>query len=162
MMPEISEKAKFSRRYTNHSIRVTSITAMDEAGIEARHIMRASGHRSEASIRSYSKRIRENNQREMSDSLNNILQSDNINHELQPEGDHNITETTPEAQPLLGLSAAEIEALFSFENTLDKMPMDINMVALQNVCVSGNQNQENSPHPAVSSNFQLSMNNVQP
>ncbi|XP_076080239.1 uncharacterized protein LOC143051094 [Mytilus galloprovincialis] len=170
MMPEISEKAKLSRRYTNHSIRATSITAMDESGIEARHIMRASGHRSEASIRSYSKRLSENNQREMSDSLNSILQtnqSDNINHELQSEnakGDHNITVTTPEAQPLLGLSAAEIEALFSYETTLEEIPvtpMDIT-VAPQNVCVSDNQNKENSPHPAVSSNVQLSMNNVQP
>ncbi|CAG2219544.1 unnamed protein product [Mytilus edulis] len=170
MMPEISEKAKLSRRYTNHSIRATSITAMDESGIEARHIMRASGHRSEASIRSYSKRLSENKQREMSDSLNSILQtnqSDNINHELQSEhaeGDHNITVTTPEAQPLLGLSAAEIEALFSYETTLEEIPvtpMDIT-VAPQNVCVSDNQNKENSPHPAVSSNVQLSMNNVQP
>ncbi|VDI51113.1 Hypothetical predicted protein [Mytilus galloprovincialis] len=143
---------------------------MDESGIEARHIMRASGHRSEASIRSYSKRLSENKQREMSDSLNSILQtnqSDNINHELQSEnakGDHNITVTTPEAQPLLGLSAAEIEALFSYETTLEEIPvtpMDIT-VAPQNVCVSDNQNKENSPHPAVSSNVQLSMNNVQP
>ncbi|VDI16195.1 Hypothetical predicted protein [Mytilus galloprovincialis] len=169
MMTEISEKAKLSRRYTNHSIRATSITAMDEAGIEARHIMRASGHRSEASICSYSKRLSENKQREMSDSLNSILQtnqSDNINHELQSEhaeGVHNITVTTPEAQPLLGLSAAEIEALFSYETTLEEipvMPMDIT-VAPQNVCVPDNQNKENSPHPAVSSNVQLSMNNMQ-
>ncbi|CAC5384014.1 unnamed protein product [Mytilus coruscus] len=151
MMPEISERAKLSRRYTNHSIRATSITAMDEAGIEARHIMRASGHRSEASIHSYSKRLSEKKQREMSDSLNNILQSGNINHELQPEGDHYITETRP--QSLLRLSAAEIEVLFSFENTWEEIPTDINTVAPQNVCVSGNQNKENSPHPAVFSNF---------
>lgn len=49
-MPEISEKAKLSRRYTNHSIHATSITAMDEAGIEARHIVQASGHRSESAV----------------------------------------------------------------------------------------------------------------
>jgi hypothetical protein len=76
MMPEISIKAKLSQRYANHSVRATSISAMDNAGVEARHIMRASGHRSESSIRSYSKRLSENKQREISDSLNSALQTE--------------------------------------------------------------------------------------
>lgn len=59
MMPDISEQAKLSFRYTNHSVRATAITDLDDAGIEARH-MRASGHKSEASIRSYAKRLSEN------------------------------------------------------------------------------------------------------
>jgi hypothetical protein len=45
IMVNISEKAKLSIRYTNHSIRSTSITIMDDAGVEARHIMRVTGHR---------------------------------------------------------------------------------------------------------------------
>jgi hypothetical protein len=53
MMPGISEQAKLSFRYTNHSVRATAITALDDADIETRHIMRASGHKSETSIRSY-------------------------------------------------------------------------------------------------------------
>jgi hypothetical protein len=44
-MGELSGMADLSKHYTNHSIRATSITTMDEAGIEARHIMRVSGHR---------------------------------------------------------------------------------------------------------------------
>jgi hypothetical protein len=60
MMPDISEQAKLSFRYTNHSFRATAITALDDTGIEARHIVRASGHKSEASIRSYAKRLSEN------------------------------------------------------------------------------------------------------
>ena len=60
MMPDISEQAKLSFRYTNHSVRATAITDLDDAGIEARHIMRASGHISEASIGSYAKRLSEN------------------------------------------------------------------------------------------------------
>ena len=74
MMPEISIKAKLSQRYANHSVRATSISAMDNAGVEARHIM--SGNRSESSIRSYSKRLSENKQREISDSLNSALQTE--------------------------------------------------------------------------------------
>lgn len=54
-MKEISTEAKLSRTYTNHSIRATSITLLDKAGFEARHIMTVSGHRNESSIRSYSK-----------------------------------------------------------------------------------------------------------
>lgn len=57
MMPDISEQAKLSFRCTNHSVRATAITALDDTGIEARHIMRASGHKSEVSIRSYAKRL---------------------------------------------------------------------------------------------------------
>ena len=37
----------------NHSIRATAITEMDEAGIDTRHIMRVSGHKSETSIKHY-------------------------------------------------------------------------------------------------------------
>ena len=54
-MKNISTDAGLSQLYTNHSIRATCITVLDSAGNEARHIMSVSGHRSEASIRSYSK-----------------------------------------------------------------------------------------------------------
>ena len=43
-MKEISTEAKLSHIYTNHSIRATSITLLDKAGFEARHIMTVSGH----------------------------------------------------------------------------------------------------------------------
>lgn len=48
---------KFVMNYTNHSIRATSITEMDEAGVASRHIMRISGHKSEASIKNFSNRL---------------------------------------------------------------------------------------------------------
>ena len=46
MMSNISKLSKLSMIYTNHSIRATAITEMDEAGIDTRHIMRVSGHKS--------------------------------------------------------------------------------------------------------------------
>ena len=55
MMKRISKAAKLSKLYTNHSIRATSITILDQNGVEARHIMSVSGHRSESSLRSYTK-----------------------------------------------------------------------------------------------------------
>ena len=55
MMKDISVAAELSMVYTNHSIRATCITQLDNGGNEARHIMAVSGHKSESSIRSYSK-----------------------------------------------------------------------------------------------------------
>ena len=55
MMRQISNQAELSMDYTNHSIRATAVTILDKSGFEARHIMSVSGHRSESSIRRYSK-----------------------------------------------------------------------------------------------------------
>ena len=52
----------------NHCIRATSVTILDDCGIEARHIMTVSGHRSESSIRSYA-RTGLSMKRKMSDQL---------------------------------------------------------------------------------------------
>ena len=57
MMTNISKRSQLSRHYTNHSIRATSITIMDESGLESRHIMKVSGHKSEASLKSYAQNI---------------------------------------------------------------------------------------------------------
>lgn len=46
-MPRISRQAGLSKVYTNHCIRATAIVTLDECGLEARHIMRLSGHRYE-------------------------------------------------------------------------------------------------------------------
>ena len=54
-MKNISQEAKLSKCYTNHSIRETVVTILDKSGFEARHIMAVSEHKNEASIRSYSK-----------------------------------------------------------------------------------------------------------
>ncbi|CAH1240316.1 Hypp5978 [Branchiostoma lanceolatum] len=53
MMRDISRAAGLSKTYTNHSVRVTAIQILDEAGFEARVIMSISGHRNESSIRKY-------------------------------------------------------------------------------------------------------------
>jgi hypothetical protein len=55
MMSDLSVAAALSKTYTNHCTRATAITTLDQAGYEARHIMRVSGHRNEALIKSYSR-----------------------------------------------------------------------------------------------------------
>ena len=68
-MPRISKQAGLSNTYTNHSIRATCITLLDEAGMEARHVMRVSGHLSETSIRSYASRLNDRKKRQISETL---------------------------------------------------------------------------------------------
>ncbi len=50
-----AREAKLSVKYTNHSIRATTITILDRNGYETRHIMSVSGHRSESILKSYTK-----------------------------------------------------------------------------------------------------------
>ena len=56
-MPKLSLKYKLSQRYTNHSIRVTSVQTLEDVNVEGRHIVRISGHKSINSIQSYAKRL---------------------------------------------------------------------------------------------------------
>ena len=71
---DICIEAGVSRKYTNHCLRATTVTALDDAGYQARDIMTVSGHRSEASIRSYS-RTSEKRKKEMSAALSNLMPS---------------------------------------------------------------------------------------
>ncbi|XP_041475625.1 uncharacterized protein LOC121424096 [Lytechinus variegatus] len=64
-MSVISKQAQCSKVYTNHCLRATAINKLDNAGFEARHIMAISGHRSENSIKHYS-RVGESQKRRMS------------------------------------------------------------------------------------------------
>ena len=78
MMKNISTDAGLTKVYTNHSIRATCITLLDSAGSEARHIMSVSGHKSEASIRSYAKTDLDR-KRKMSDILSSTMISNSMN-----------------------------------------------------------------------------------
>jgi len=68
-MKSISTAAGLSQKYTNHCLRATCITALDQSGFEARHIMSVSGQKCESSIRAYSHNVAENVRRNMSLSL---------------------------------------------------------------------------------------------
>ena len=69
-MKILSERAKLSQMYTNHCIRASVVTKLDEERFEARHIMVVSSHKSENSIKSYSAKCPENKKKEMFEALN--------------------------------------------------------------------------------------------
>ena len=52
-----------SQEYTNHCIRSTAVFVLDNNNVEARHIMRVSGHKNESSMRSCSRQLRESKTR---------------------------------------------------------------------------------------------------
>ncbi|XP_048767947.2 uncharacterized protein LOC125674728 [Ostrea edulis] len=69
MMQNISKQADLSKVYSNHCIRATCITLLDESGYEGRHIMTVSKHKSETSLKHYVSKAREKKKREMSNAL---------------------------------------------------------------------------------------------
>ena len=69
LMKTISVEYKLSKKYTNHCIRSTAVSVLGNNNFEAGHIMRVSGHKSETSIRSYSRQLTECKQREISHTL---------------------------------------------------------------------------------------------
>jgi hypothetical protein len=73
MMSEISKISKLSKKYTNHCIRATAITALDQARFAPRHIMSVSGHRSEVSIKNYSRKTSTDQKRKMSETLGKLI-----------------------------------------------------------------------------------------
>lgn len=75
MMQKISQEANLSKMYTNHCIRATCISVLDECGYEARHIIGLSGHKSELSIKHYASRLNKSKKRDMSTAVSSkVLQ----------------------------------------------------------------------------------------
>ena len=84
MMKDISKLASLSRIYTNHSVRATAITLWSVAQVPSRHIMAISGHRSEASLRSYNARPSSEQLRACSDVLSGALSGRPQQSQQQP------------------------------------------------------------------------------
>jgi len=76
MMKSISEEAKLSKMYTNHGVRATAITLWSNAGVQNRHIMAISGHRSKQSLLHYNTQPSTSQLRTCSEVLSRNLTSD--------------------------------------------------------------------------------------
>lgn len=83
-LPDISKMAGCSKRYTAHCLRATTIQAMSDAGIETRQIMFMSGHRNEASVRSYSRDCSTHQKHKLSA----ILSATASGHDVTETNDH--------------------------------------------------------------------------
>lgn len=118
-MKKLSVNAGLSTKYTNHSIRSTVITAWDNSNIEARHIIGISGHKSEETIKCYSKRCPTKKKREMADIISEKL--GNPPKKCKP----NAKDQNPDDPPNEGSSAVPMlsNANFDFE---DWVPIDNN------------------------------------
>ena len=55
MMQRISERAGLSRKYTNHWVRATTVTLLQERGLEDRKVCLVTGHKAERSLLHYDK-----------------------------------------------------------------------------------------------------------
>ena len=104
-MKTLSVDAGLSTIDTSHCLRATCITALDQAGFEARHIMTMSGQTSEASIRSYSRNVSDNKRRDMSFTLSTHMSATNVLEETT--SDTNVT-TVSELQSLDSLDCLDI------------------------------------------------------
>ena len=115
-MKKISKDASLSVIYINHSIRATTITMLDKAGVESRHIMSVSGHRAESSIRSYSK-TSTNMKRKISATLSvgagvpmmpppkkSCFEFGNVHKVLESAADSEERDQSPDARPLQPIS----------------------------------------------------------
>lgn len=73
MMKTLSQKAKLSKKYTNHCVRTTSIRILDKEGFENREICQVSGHNNQSSLATYTGRISGNQKMNMSDALSRAI-----------------------------------------------------------------------------------------
>ena len=96
MMPNISVSAGLSKRYTNHSLRATSVHVLDKEQFASRHIMSVTGHQPEKSLKTYTGYTDQNIKKRMSDTFSESLNplnakkvctrsSENQPNELQDE-----------------------------------------------------------------------------
>ncbi|XP_052798221.1 uncharacterized protein LOC128230197 [Mya arenaria] len=74
-MADICKASKITGWYTAHSVRATAIQAMNDSGFEARHIMFMSGHRNEASLKSYCRAPSDVQKKELSSTLSLLASS---------------------------------------------------------------------------------------
>ena len=74
MLAKLSLKYNLSQRYTNHSLRVTSLQALDDNNIDSCHIIRVSGHKSQESIKTYARKLSAARKRGISSILSSIVE----------------------------------------------------------------------------------------
>ena len=126
----ISIDAGLSQLYTNHCIRASSITALDDGSMEARHIMNVSGRKSETSIKSYSTNVSESIKHEMCIVLHSVLNpvSENLLLLSKESITDNLVFETDQVQEV-----NEAEFLSNILDQPDNMHMATNIINIENL-----------------------------
>ena len=70
---DICTAAGVSTHYTPHCLRATAIQHLNDQGFQSRHIMFMSSHKSEASLKSYSRQVSVQQKKVLSESLSSVL-----------------------------------------------------------------------------------------
>ena len=117
MMKVISGEAELSRVYTNHCIRATAITLWSHAGLNDRQIMAISGHRNEASLRSYSNRPSTAQLQTCSDVLSCALSENSSLVSRQNEQAVRPVLKPQNQLPLIGTPSLKLESTASYSST---------------------------------------------
>jgi hypothetical protein len=125
MMNDLSVAAALilSKTYTNHCIRATAITTLHQAGYEARHIMTVSGHRNEASIKSYSRDTSTNQKREMSEAISSMISVNTCKMhtvtDSNPHDQHVDDALQDEMDEILALTTSQTETMLEEINSYE-------------------------------------------
>lgn len=77
-MPDLCKNACLSKRYTAHSLRATAIQSLSDAGFENRNIMFMSDHKSEMSLKHYTRTPSIPQKRAISNVLQNMSAGGNV------------------------------------------------------------------------------------
>ena len=120
-MKSISVSAKLSQHYTGHCLRATAIQRMNDAGFEARHKMFMSGHKNEASIRSYNRGCSITQKKSLSSTLSALT---------DPNSARQIVKCKPSTQTLHATESSKpaTQVRFLDHSTTDDMPTSSQMV----------------------------------
>ena len=94
MLPRMSIKYGLSQRYTNHSLRVTSLQILEDCQVDARHVIRVSGHKQTDSLQHYARRLSASRKRHISGVLASTLISE-IGEEDEDENRQSIIQNIP-------------------------------------------------------------------
>ena len=104
MMANLSTKYSLSQKYTNHSLRVTSLQVLDDAQIDARQVIRVSGHKNTDSLLNYARRLSAARKRKISSVLSNSAMNNPDPATSTPQPTRSLTTTTAVPSPAIDIN----------------------------------------------------------
>ena len=113
VMKNLSLNANLSKVYKKHSICATVMTNLDNKGFETHYIMAMTGHKSQISIKNYSRKCPSNKQKQIFDALVEDLVQNNDNFmPKKPKIENDSTLTSPQQnEPNFDLALAELDTI---------------------------------------------------